>query len=72
MRPAGKSHRYRRRRGSVYDVVGAGDTVTTYLAATKAAGASAREAAVIANTRLGWRLGKLGPATVSLEEVLAA
>jgi D-beta-D-heptose 7-phosphate kinase/D-beta-D-heptose 1-phosphate adenosyltransferase len=33
----------------VYDVVGAGDTVTAYLAASLAAGATAFEAAVIAN-----------------------
>jgi bifunctional ADP-heptose synthase (sugar kinase/adenylyltransferase) len=42
----------------VYDVVGAGDTVTAYLAATLAAGASAREAAV--TSRPGWRSGSLG------------
>src|SRR6185369_13027017 len=35
----------------VYDVVGAGDTVTAYLATSLAAGASAYEAAVVANYR---------------------
>lgn len=54
----------------VYDVVGAGDTVTAYLAAVLAAGGSASEAAVIANVAAGIEVGKLGAATVSAEEVL--
>jgi D-beta-D-heptose 7-phosphate kinase/D-beta-D-heptose 1-phosphate adenosyltransferase len=56
----------------VYDVVGAGDTVTAYLAVMLAAGATAREAAVIANYAAGVEVGKLGAATVSAEEVVAA
>lgn len=56
----------------VYDVVGAGDTVTAYLAATLAAGASAREAAVIANLAAGVEVGKLGAATVEAGEVIEA
>jgi len=56
----------------VYDVVGAGDTVTAYLAAMLAAGADVREAAVIANYAAGVEVGKLGAATVSGEEVLEA
>jgi D-beta-D-heptose 7-phosphate kinase/D-beta-D-heptose 1-phosphate adenosyltransferase len=56
----------------VYDVVGAGDTVTAYLAAALAAGASAREAAVIANFAAGVEVGKLGAATVSPDEVVEA
>ncbi len=56
---------------TVFDVVGAGDTVTAYLAAMLAAGATAAEAAVIANTAAGIEVGKLGAATVSPEEVLA-
>jgi D-beta-D-heptose 7-phosphate kinase/D-beta-D-heptose 1-phosphate adenosyltransferase len=56
----------------VYDVVGAGDTVTAYLAATLAAGANAREAAVIANLAAGVEVGKLGAATVASQEVLEA
>lgn len=56
----------------VYDVVGAGDTVTAYLAATLAAGASAREAAVIANLAAGVEVGKLGAAAVAREEVIDA
>jgi D-beta-D-heptose 7-phosphate kinase/D-beta-D-heptose 1-phosphate adenosyltransferase len=56
----------------VYDVVGAGDTVTAYLATMLAAGATAPEAAVIANFAAGVEVGKLGAATVSVEEVLEA
>jgi len=54
----------------VYDVVGAGDTVTAYLAVILAAGGTAAEAAVIANYAAGVEVGKLGAATVSAEEVL--
>ena len=56
----------------VYDVVGAGDTVTAYLALMLAAGAEAREAAVIANYAAGVEVGKLGAATVTADEVLSA
>jgi D-beta-D-heptose 7-phosphate kinase/D-beta-D-heptose 1-phosphate adenosyltransferase len=56
----------------VYDVVGAGDTVTAYLAAMLAAEATAREAAVIANFAAGVEVGKLGAATVTMEEVARA
>jgi D-beta-D-heptose 7-phosphate kinase/D-beta-D-heptose 1-phosphate adenosyltransferase len=56
----------------VYDVVGAGDTVTAYLAVMLAAGATVAEAAVIANFAAGVEVGKLGAATVSGAEVLAA
>jgi D-beta-D-heptose 7-phosphate kinase/D-beta-D-heptose 1-phosphate adenosyltransferase len=56
----------------VYDVVGAGDTVTAYLALTLAAGGTAAEAAVIANFAAGVEVGKLGAATVSPEEVFEA
>jgi len=56
----------------VYDVVGAGDTVTAYLALILGAGGSALEAAVIANYAAGVEVGKLGAATVSAEEVIEA
>jgi D-beta-D-heptose 7-phosphate kinase/D-beta-D-heptose 1-phosphate adenosyltransferase len=56
----------------VYDVVGAGDTVTAHLAVMLSAGATAREAAVIANCAAGVEVGKLGAAVVSADEVLAA
>ncbi len=56
----------------VYDVVGAGDTVTAYLAVMLAANATAYEAAVVANYAAGVEVGKLGAATVAPEEILAA
>lgn len=56
----------------VYDVVGAGDTVTAYLATMLAAGASAPEAAIVANFAAGVEVGKLGAATVSPSEVVSA
>jgi D-beta-D-heptose 7-phosphate kinase/D-beta-D-heptose 1-phosphate adenosyltransferase len=54
----------------VYDVVGAGDTVTAYLAAILAAGGSPSEAAEIANVAAGIEVGKLGAAVVTAEEVM--
>ncbi len=56
----------------VYDVVGAGDTVTAYLAAMLAAGATTLESAIIANYAAGVEVSKLGAATVSPAEVLEA
>ncbi|HVZ77742.1 MAG TPA: D-glycero-beta-D-manno-heptose-7-phosphate kinase [Gemmatimonadaceae bacterium] len=56
----------------VYDVVGAGDTVTAYLAVMLARGASVSEASVIANYAAGVEVGKLGAATVTPDEVLAS
>ena len=56
----------------VYDVVGAGDTVTAYLAAMLAAGANPLEAATIANYAAGVEVAKLGAVTVSTSEVLEA
>jgi D-beta-D-heptose 7-phosphate kinase/D-beta-D-heptose 1-phosphate adenosyltransferase len=56
----------------VYDVVGAGDTVTAYLATMLAAGATAAEAAVIANFAAGVEVAKLGAATVTIDEVIEA
>ncbi|HEY2025814.1 MAG TPA: D-glycero-beta-D-manno-heptose-7-phosphate kinase [Gemmatimonadaceae bacterium] len=54
----------------VYDVVGAGDTVTAYLASMLAAGATPSEAAEIANVAAGIEVGKLGAATVTAAEVV--
>jgi rfaE bifunctional protein kinase chain/domain len=56
----------------VYDVVGAGDTVTAYLATVLAAGGSVEEAAVIANYAAGVEVAKLGAATVTPDEILDA
>lgn len=55
----------------IYDVSGAGDTVTAWMGAALAAGASVREAAQLANYAAGVEVGKVGVATVSPEEVLA-
>jgi D-beta-D-heptose 7-phosphate kinase/D-beta-D-heptose 1-phosphate adenosyltransferase len=55
----------------VYDVSGAGDTVTAWLGTALAAGASLVEAAQLANYAAGVEVGKPGVATVSPEEVLA-
>jgi rfaE bifunctional protein kinase chain/domain len=56
----------------VYDVVGAGDTVTAWLAVLLASGADVREAAVVANYAAGIEVGKLGAVSVTGEEVLEA
>ncbi len=55
----------------VFDVSGAGDTVTAWVGTALAAGASVREAAHIANFAAGLEVGKAGVATVSGPEVLA-
>jgi D-beta-D-heptose 7-phosphate kinase/D-beta-D-heptose 1-phosphate adenosyltransferase len=54
----------------VYDVVGAGDTVTAYLASILAAGGSVREAAIIANIAAGIEVSKLGAVSVTAAEVI--
>ncbi len=56
----------------VFDVTGAGDTVLATLALGVAAGASVRDAAVLANAAAGIVVGKLGTATLSSRELLAA
>jgi rfaE bifunctional protein kinase chain/domain len=56
----------------VYDVVGAGDTVTAYLAAMLAVNATPLEAAIIANYAAGVEVGKSGAATVSPDEIREA
>ena len=68
----GDVHRVPTTAREVYDVVGAGDTVTAYLASMLAAGATAREAATVANFAAGVEVGKLGAATVTGAEVLDA
>lgn len=54
----------------VYDVTGAGDTVIGTFALATAAGATAREAAILANHAAGIAVGKVGTATVTREELL--
>ncbi len=56
----------------VFDVTGAGDTVVATVALAVAAGASIREAAVLANAAAGIVVGKLGTATVAPGELTAA
>jgi D-beta-D-heptose 7-phosphate kinase/D-beta-D-heptose 1-phosphate adenosyltransferase len=56
----------------VFDVSGAGDTAIAALTLSLCAGASPREAAEIANCASGIAVGKLGTATVSPAELLAA
>ena len=55
---------------SVYDVSGAGDTVTAVVSATLAAGGSVEEGAILATHAAGVEVGKAGVVTVSPEEIL--
>lgn len=55
----------------VYDVSGAGDTVTAFVAVALAAGATMREAAVLANLAAGIEVGKPGVAVVTPDELRA-
>lgn len=54
---------------SVYDVSGAGDTVTACLAVALSSGASVEEAAVLANHAAGIEVSKAGVATVTPDEL---
>jgi rfaE bifunctional protein kinase chain/domain len=56
---------------AVFDVSGAGDTVTAWVATALAGGASVREAAHIASFAAGLEVAKSGVATVAPAEVLA-
>jgi D-beta-D-heptose 7-phosphate kinase/D-beta-D-heptose 1-phosphate adenosyltransferase len=56
----------------VYDVTGAGDTVISVLAAAMAAGHSMADATRLANIAAGIVVGKLGTATVSIDELRQA
>jgi rfaE bifunctional protein kinase chain/domain len=56
----------------VYDVSGAGDTVTAWVGTALAAGASAREAAHLATYAAGVEVAKAGVTTVSPAELIAA
>lgn len=53
----------------VYDVTGAGDTVVGALALAIGAGASLREAAFLSNQAAGLVVGRVGTATVSVQEL---
>ena len=56
----------------VFDVSGAGDTVIASLALALAAGAELSDAAMLSNLAAGIVVGKLGTATVTLQELKAA
>ncbi len=56
----------------VFDVTGAGDTVIAGASLALLAGASIREAAILANAAAGIVVGKIGTATVTPSELLAA
>ena len=55
---------------SVYDVSGAGDTVTAVVGTALAAGATVVEAAILANHAAAIEVGKAGVATVSPNDIL--
>lgn len=56
----------------VYDVTGAGDTVIAVSSLALLAGASIQEAAMLANVAAGIVVGKLGTATLTSAELIAA
>ena len=69
----GQSHADHSSHGrQVFDVTGAGDTVLSVLALAVSAGASVRDAAVLANAGAGVVVGKLGTSTLTPDELLAA
>ena len=53
----------------VFDVTGAGDTCVATIALALATGATMEEAAIIANHAAGIKVGKIGTATVSIDEL---
>lgn len=67
-----KSHIIQSLAQEVFDVSGAGDTVTAWVGTALAAGATPVEAAELANLAAGIEVTKAGVATVSPEELLAA
>lgn len=53
----------------VYSLIGAGDTVVAVLALAIASGADLKEAATLSNIAAGIKVGKIGTASVSVEEI---
>jgi len=53
----------------VYSLIGAGDTVVATAALAVASGADLKEAAFLANIAAGIKVGKIGTASVSVEEI---
>ena len=66
------AHHLPARAREVFDVTGAGDTVIAMMAAGLAAGLTRAHAAELANLAAGIVVAKLGTATVSRDELLAA
>lgn len=56
---------------AVYDITGAGDTVTAALALSMSTNASMVEAAMISNVAAGIKVGKIGTAVVTRDEIVA-
>ncbi len=55
----------------VYSLIGAGDTVVATAALAIASGAGLKDAAFLANTAAGIKVGKIGTASVTTEEIKA-
>jgi len=55
----------------VYSLIGAGDTVVATIALALASGADFNEAAVLSNIAAGIKVGKMGTASVSIDEIKA-
>ena len=68
----GGPHHIPTRARQVFDVSGAGDTAIALFTLALCCGASAREAAEIANHASAVVVGKLGTATVTPEELIAS
>jgi D-beta-D-heptose 7-phosphate kinase/D-beta-D-heptose 1-phosphate adenosyltransferase len=68
----GHVHHLRAEAREVFDVSGAGDTVTATLAAGLSIGLSIRDAAALANLAAGVAVGKLGTAPTTRQELLQA
>lgn len=70
--PDGELHHIRAVARDVFDVSGAGDTVTAVVGTCLAAGATEHEAAIIANYAAGVEVGKAGVVPVRADEILEA
>ena len=65
----GKVYHQSSRAKDVYDVTGAGDTVIAVLTAAVASGFDIKQAVKISNTAAGIVVGKMGTASISIEEI---
>lgn len=66
---SGEISQFPTRAREVFDVTGAGDTVMAALCIAKSTGASLKEAAIIANHAGGIKVGKVGTAVVTAQEL---